>query len=427
MFRHVLTLIWNQRRFNSWIFAELLVVVCGLWVMMDSFYVSVGTYTRPMGYDIRSVYRFNLGELLPGMEGYVPDSLRGEGKGDDLYRIIDNLWLAPQVEAVGVGFVSCPYTWTNSWNPLVRADMEADSTKEVSMENFYQLFRVDIAYFDVLKIKDTDGRLISEQLEENEGNYVLSSDLATKLYPGEQAVRKQVKTYPQMPETYTVAAVTNPIRQNDFVKSEPCYYWVCRTRESLFELLSWWDASNIDLLVRMKGTPTSDEIDAFMEQMGDRLAAGNLYVMSVDSLEEMRPTIIRTELNNLKKKVGIVAFMLVNVFFGIVGTFWLRTQYRRGEIGLRMALGSTRSGLKRYLMAEGLFLLLLTVPFVLLFFVNMFYLDLPDTYRLPYTWWRFAATFLGSYLLMGGMICLGIWLPAHRMARMDPAESLHYE
>ena len=44
-----------------------------------------------------------------------------------------------------------------------------------------------------------------------------------------------------------------------------------------------------------------------------------------------------------------MAFMLVNVFFGIIGTFWLRAQNRRGEIGLRMALGAYDGTLRRYL------------------------------------------------------------------------------
>jgi hypothetical protein len=37
-----------------------------------------------------------------------------------------------------------------------------------------------------------------------------------------------------------------------------------------------------------------------------------------------------------------MAFLLINVFFGIVGTFWLWTENRRSEIGLRMAIGSSK-------------------------------------------------------------------------------------
>lgn len=57
-----------------------------------------------------------------------------------------------------------------------------------------------------------------------------------------------------------------------------------------------------------------------------------------------------------------MAFMLVNVFFGIIGTFWLRMQNRKGEIGLRMALGAHRITLERYMYTEGLCLLAFTLP-----------------------------------------------------------------
>ena len=117
--------------------------------------------------------------------------------------------------------------------------------------------------------------------------------------------------------------------------------------------------------------------------------------------------------------------MLVNIFFGIVGTFWLRTQSRRMELGLRAAIGASKRRLRLELLTEGLILLLATLPFILLFIVNMLLMDLPDTYRLDYTWWRFLAVLLAVYLLMGGMICLGF--PAGRIARMNPAEALHDE
>ena len=108
--------------------------------------------------------------------------------------------------------------------------------------------------------------------------------------------------------------------------------------------------------------------------------------------------------------------MLVNVFFGIVGTFWLRTQYRRGEMGLRSALGASRGTLKCFLNVEGLFLLIFTIPVVLVFIFNMLYFDLPDTDRLAYTWWRFSCHFrkqlsvagrydLARYLVPGTQDC----------------------
>ena len=48
MIKHLLTLIWNQRNGNVWIFLELLLVTAMLWVMADSLLVDMYTYQQPL-------------------------------------------------------------------------------------------------------------------------------------------------------------------------------------------------------------------------------------------------------------------------------------------------------------------------------------------------------------------------------------------
>lgn len=67
------------------------------------------------------------------------------------------------------------------------------------------------------------------------------------------------------------------------------------------------------------------------------------------------------------------------------------------------------------------------MPFVLLILLNLLVLDIPDTYRMAYTGWRFALAFGGTYVLLGLMIYLGISIPAKQILRMNPADTLHYE
>ena len=62
MIKHILSIIWNQRRSNGWIFAELLVVAGVFWLMVDMFYVDTRTYYSPLGFDITNVWRFKLSE-----------------------------------------------------------------------------------------------------------------------------------------------------------------------------------------------------------------------------------------------------------------------------------------------------------------------------------------------------------------------------
>ena len=63
MIKHILKIIWNQRRSNGWIFTELLVVVAILWVMMDSMLLDQYTYHSSLGFDIRNTYKIQLGVL----------------------------------------------------------------------------------------------------------------------------------------------------------------------------------------------------------------------------------------------------------------------------------------------------------------------------------------------------------------------------
>ena len=75
MIKHILKIIWHQRRNNGWIFVELLLVFAVLCIMMDSLLVNLYTYYKPLGFDITNVYKVNIGKMSPEIPGYVPDSM----------------------------------------------------------------------------------------------------------------------------------------------------------------------------------------------------------------------------------------------------------------------------------------------------------------------------------------------------------------
>ncbi len=177
----------------------------------------------------------------------------------------------------------------------------------------------------------------------------------------------------------------------------------------------------------MKRPYTQNEMNLFLDGMGERLRVNNLYVYGIAPISSFREQHLGWKEREANNKMSLMAFMLVNVFFGIIGTFWLRMQNRKGEIGLRMALGAHRITLERYMYTEGLCLLALTLPLLVIFAFNMAYMDQLDSYRQPLTFMRFLMTFGFTYLLMGTMICIGIWFPVRKAVRLAPAEALHYE
>lgn len=144
-----------------------------------------------------------------------------------------------------------------------------------------------------------------------------------------------------------------------------------------------------------------------------------------------RGTLIRQVLrkgvkSELQNQIAVMGFLLFNIFLGIIGTFWFRTEQRKGEMGLRIALGSTRFSLKGIMIAELLLLTLIAIPVLLICF-NLHVSELTKGFYMDYTIARFVAGFFITYLVMAVMIILGIWYPAHQMARLEPADALRYE
>ena len=419
MIKHLLTLIWNQRNGNVWIFLELLLVTAMLWVMADSLLVDTYTYRQPIGVDTQHTYLLSYGLTDDATELGIEQNTQAT---QDLLQLLRNLRQCPEVEAVSLSNIAVPYTYSRGWSGL----MPVEDTASASYA--YRVRYVDLEYFRVFKVKDKEGRPLYDQVLKNPGEIVLSETLDEIFFPeGSGRTQREVKWGPKSTESMKVSAVSAPLKEMDFDTYQPTYYYVWRTEQDFLDEVAENDIRFYDCLFRMKKDYSQQEMETFLQQESERLQVGNVYVSSVKPISEYRADMLKPRLDNQKKKIAMVGFMLVNIFFGIVGTFWLRTQSRRAEIGLRAALGASKRQLRRELFLEGLFLLALTLPFLLIFLVNMLYLDMPDTYRLAYTWWRFLITLSVSYLLMGGMIYLGIRIPANKITRMNQAETFVYE
>lgn len=416
MLSHILKQIWKNRKANGWIFAELVLVTAILWQILDVTYVDTKVYYSPSGYNIENVWFFQLDNFGDNAPGYA-----GETDGAaDLIRLREQIALHPMVEEVAISFFSAPYSFGNSWTSLYPIDGDTLASQQKS----FQVRRVTPEYFDVFRIVDADGKRIAPELARFENPIVISADMEKLFFPEENAKGKRATQ--DRTESMPIAAVCTPIRANDFEKSEACFYQ-CLKGNNLREFIQMFGNSSCELSVRMKKSFSQEEINNLLIEMGDRLTVNNLYVYSAKEIKQQRKDIIGWKQDEIKKQHAIVTFVLVNVFFGIVGTFWLRMQSRKEEIGLRLAIGSSRQGIKSYLYKEGLLLLALTIPFTLIYLINLFYFDIPDTHQVSYSIVRFLATFGGTYLLIGSMIIFGISLPARKASRMQPAEALHYE
>ena len=117
-------------------------------------------------------------------------------------------------------------------------------------------------------------------------------------------------------------------------------------------------------------------------------------------------------------------FLMVNIFLGVIGTFWFRTQQRRSEIGLRQALGASRRSIFTQLITEGIILLAVVIIPTVIVLINAWYLDLLSPNG---SVTRFLFCMLTTWLLTMLMIIVGIWYPAWQATKVKPADVLHEE
>ena len=418
MFKHILKIIWNQRRSNGWIFAELLIVAGVLYMMVDMFYVDIRTYRQPLGYDITNTWRFKLSEQSTGVR---TDSVAPMSDPEKLTQLMEQIRQSPEVEEVCATFYSCPYSWGNSWRSIRPLDGDTLFVKERS----FQIRNVTPEYFSLFRVKTPEGRPVAELIAGVHNALVLTKEMADGFYHGQSALGRQVQHSEQV-ESFRIAAVSSSIRSSEYERAEPSFYQ-CLDGAIYNDVVNNFGARSAELCVRMKKSYTQDEINVFLAGMGDRLTVDNLFVYGVSSIESFREQRLSGTEREMSNKLSLMVFMLINVFFGIIGTFWLRMQSRRGEMGLRMALGAHRITLEKYMYAEGLCLLAATFPLIILFVANMAVMDFLQSYRQPLSLVRFTVTLGTTYLLLGIMIMTGIWFPVHKAVRMEPAEALHYE
>ncbi|MDE6306532.1 MAG: ABC transporter permease, partial [Muribaculaceae bacterium] len=116
-------------------------------------------------------------------------------------------------------------------------------------------------------------------------------------------------------------------------------------------------------------------------------------------------------------------FLMVNIFLGLLGTFWFRTQQRTSEIAIRRVNGATRRSIFRRLIGEGLLLLTIVTPVAAIIDINLALTEIVSWLEWP----RMIVSVIAVYIIMALMIVGGIYFPARKAMNTDPAEALHDE
>ena len=120
-------------------------------------------------------------------------------------------------------------------------------------------------------------------------------------------------------------------------------------------------------------------------------------------------------------------FLSVNIFLGLLGTFWFRTQTRVPEIAIRKANGASKGDIFRRFVGEGEILLLSVTPIAVLIEWLLTHYEYNAYYGGFFSPGRFILCVVMTFALMALMIFLGTVIPANRAMKLQPAIALKEE
>ncbi len=433
MMKKLFTQLRNEWRGNFFLALELLVVFVVLWYIVDWCCVTARVYFAPMGFDTEHCYNLTVNRLTPNSALYE-EGHTAEDDMDALLEIAERLRHRPGVEEVAISQNCVPYGDGSNGFTVCVDTVPVHAMRRWAQPDFLRLFRIQ-----GVAVQGADGRTVWTKSPDSLAavltpeTMILSHNVTAKykelrMPDAIPLLGRQLPLWqPDNDYRMRVAGIAEPMRWSHF---EPSDWWggpFIATDLPREVMIEFENPAYLQLSLRV--TPEADHgfMDALMADADRLYRVGNTYILDIQPFTRLQYISELEDVNEVKTQLCILGFLLLNIFLGVVGTFWFRTQHRRQEVALRMAMGSTRRGIFVRLIAEGLLLLTLAAVPAALVALNLGVAELVDVGRLPFDAPRFVLAFALSWLLMALMIVVGVCYPARRAMQVQPAEALHDE
>ena len=417
MNKKLFTQIRNEWRSNLWLALELLVVSVVMWYIIDLLYCRLATYMEPRGFDTEHCYLITMGVLTDKSPDYTPYSDTYK-QSDEVRELVERLRRRPEVEAVSLSQNSYPYNGSNSSAEVDYDTLHAPrwTIRRIVTPDFVRVFRY----------QGTRGET-PEQLAAllEKGEFLASDNLYRKYdVPMTSLVGQEFTLFDDSTWIVRLGAALQNVRYDDFSQARSSYSMV-------YNMNQWgdeWISADLELCVRVRADRDRNFMENLKADSEKQFRIGNLYISDIKSFKDIRHSFQQGETSQMRNLVVGMGFLLLNIFLGLLGTFWFRTQQRRGEIALHKAMGATDGAVFGRLMSEGIFLLLIVTVLAVIIDIVLAHFEL-NSWRNGTTleWSRLAFCVAATFVLIAAMIGIGIGIPARRAMKVQPAEALHDE
>jgi putative ABC transport system permease protein len=347
-------------------------------------------YKQPMGFDYDDVWVVNYS---------LPQNIQSNDSVMLFQQTIKQmLHSMPQIKEASFAGPNIPFAMSTSNSSTSYKDKEV-------LTNIYQ---AETSYANVLNMHLNEGRwFVQGDNVSKTPPVVINEMLKQQLFGNENAVGKVLGK--DADRLKVVGVVQNIKDKGDY---QPIEYGMYRLMDT-----GWYKNASTILLKMQPGTDAAFESKLFkslsnaigssieIEHLDKKLVSKNKIFLV--------PAIIATV---------VACFLIINVALGLFGVLWYNINKRRGEIGLRRAVGATGNSVSKQLVGEALVL----SSFALIigsFFAVQF--PLLNVFDLPASVYIIAMLLAIAFIYVLVIICA--LYPGRQAAAIYPAVALHEE
>ncbi|HVG25414.1 MAG TPA: ABC transporter permease [Thermoanaerobaculia bacterium] len=396
MIRHLLKLVWNRKRANALIVAEIFISFLVVFAVLTGAIMFGTSWRNPIGFDWHNVWDISMEFDIDGGEKADPELHAA------VMRMLDEARAFPEVESAALSNTP-PYAFSTS-----------EGSREVDGRRFSMIMDdVTDDFADVMKVKVVSGRFFNDEDDASpERPIVIDTNAAMAIFGTVDAVGKKL---PEDDTHYSpVVGVIEPYRK-DGETSLPMNMVFFRMSPT-----AKYGRLGSHILVRVR--PSTPAV--FEERLANRLQQIAPKVsFRVRHMDMMRSSALRTRFAPLILAGVVGLFLISMVTLGLTGVLWQNVTRRTRELGLRRALGASGPAVHRQILLEVALLATLAMIVGAILIVQ---LPILGVFKIV-TPAAFTAGFVGALATIYGLTVLCGLYPSWLASRLQPADALRYE
>lgn len=391
-------MIWNKKKQNALLISEMLISFMVLFAVFTLLVFDYQNYQKPMGFEYENVWVVNYSN---------PVNIRNADSLKLFYETLKQTVKAlPQVKEISYSSNNFPFSNSTSQSGFTYGKIHIDHI------NWYH---AGDSYMDVLNVNLNEGRWFSkEDIVSKNRPVVINAALKEVIFGNESAIGKLIGSDWRDPSVKdkdkmrVIGVVRDMKMKGDYANPGVAVYNRVDTGE-----YRWLNSMLVSV------TPGAGA--AFEEKLYKTLAnAMSNSNIEIEHLADKRVKANYFSVVPIIVMLIVAGFLVCNVALGLFGVLWYNINKRRGEIGLRRAVGASGKSVTWQLIGEAMvvatFSLIVGSFFAIQFpLLNVFDLS-SNTYFIA-----LALSIVFIYLLV--LVCA--LYPGRQAAGIYPAVALH--